>query len=197
VVTDDELARAPRWPADRLAELPGKIRGDLVGAWGDNVTRRFGAAALGRVRARVPALPTSCTKDDWLPAGAQVAVTEAIVDDCLGGEWAALYPCLVDDVKLGVGRVKLLAVRAIGAVRALRMSPGIAAKVYDRGTVTADVSPGRALLAFAGHPLFANQSWRLLQLYATRSLLELAGAPASTLTGTDRGADGFDLHAAW
>jgi hypothetical protein len=67
--------------------------------------------------------------------------------------------------------------------------------IYERGTAEARVEKRRARVELRGTPLFANPTWRLLQLFATRTLLELAGTPG-TVTGEDLG-DGFATIAAW
>lgn len=200
VWTVAELGRAQRWDAGRIAALPGRCRGDLVGPWGRNVERRFGAAALARVRARlsepVAALPDVLGAADWVPAGAPIVLTEAIADEAFGGDLAAMYPAVLEDTRAGIGRVRALAVRAIGPARALATTPKSVAGVYDRGAGEIAVEGRRARITFTGHPLFQNPTWRLLQLFATRVLLELAGAPGDA-EGEDVGQDAFRAVARW
>ena len=198
------LAAAPRWDLARVAAIPGRSRGDLLGPWGHNVVRRFGADALARVRARLGApldrLTETLTSRDWLPAYAQPVVTEAIVDELLGGDLRALYPLLVEDTRAGLGRVQLVLVRSMGAARALRLTPRTVRQVYECGTTKVDaeveVTGQRARIRFTGSPLFTHPTWRLLQLFATRTLLELAGSPG-TATGEDAGPEGFVAEVTW
>lgn len=199
-ITVDDLAAEPRWGPARLEQMSGRCRGDLLGRWGDNVVRRFGPAALTRVRARlIPPLDRLApvlTARDWVPLHAQVAVTEAIVDELLGGDMRALYPLLVEDTRAGLGRLELALVRGMGPARALKLGPRTFAKVHDRGTVEVTVDGRRARLGFRGSPLFGHPSWRILQLFAQRVLLELAGNPGDAV-GEDGDADGFTVIATW
>lgn len=200
-ISDDDLAREPRWDPARLAALPGRTRADLLGAWGPNVTKRFGAGALARVRARLPAcfadVPDVGSARAWVPAGAQLAVTEAIVDACLGGDPRALRAPILEDTRAGLGKVQLLAVRALGPARAIRLGIRDFTKLYDRGEAAAsDGDDRRVRCAFRGAPLFAHPTWRLLQLYATFTLLELAGQ-RGIVVGEDLGDGGFATIATW
>jgi hypothetical protein len=200
-LTDDVLASGPRWDAARLAGVPGRCRGDLLGPWGQNLARRFGPDALARVRRRLAPpldrIEPVLTARDWVPAHAQIAVTEAIVDELLGGDLRALYPLLVEDTRSSVGRVQLALLRTLGAARAFALAPRTFRKVHERGSVDVSVAGRRARLVFSGHPLFAHPSWRLLQLYAQRVMLELAGSPGEAV-GEDAGErDGFAVVASW
>ena len=199
-LTDETLATAPRWEAARLAALPGRCRGDLLGPWGRNLTARFGADAVARVQRRLaPPLDQVApvlTAKSWVPAHAQVALTEAIVDELLGGDLRALYPLLVADTRASLGRVQLLLVRSVGAARAFRQGPRAFRNTHDHGTADVELDGRRARLTFRGHPLFGHPTWRLLQLFATRTLLELAGTPGSA-AGEDTGADSFAAVATW
>jgi hypothetical protein len=200
-LTVESLAVQPRWESAAVLALPGKSRGDLVGAWGKNVVARFGEAGLARVRARLPApldrLELIQSSRDWLPVFAQLLVTEAIVDELLGGDWPALYPLLVEDTRTGLGRLQLALLRAMGPARALRLGPSTFAKVHERGAHEVELAGRRARLTFRDSPLFAHPSWRILQLLATRALLELTGH-AGSVVGEDGGAaDSFVAIATW
>lgn len=199
-LTVDDLATQPRWEAARLARLPGRCRGDLVGPWGDNLARRFGADAVTRVRRRLPPaladLAPVLTARDWLPAHAQLALTEAIVDEALAGDARALYPLLVEDTRAALGRVERTLVRTMGAVRALALAPRSFARTHERGAVTVETERRRARLVFRGSPAFAHPTWRLLQLMAQRVLLELCGTPGDAV-GEDAGDDAFAVEVRW
>ncbi|MBA3452060.1 MAG: hypothetical protein H0T42_03055 [Deltaproteobacteria bacterium] len=198
--TVEMLAAQPRWDPARLAAVPGRCRGDLLGPWGDNLTKRFGAAALPRVRARlVPPLDQMRavqTSTDWVPEYAQVAVTEAIVDEFLGGDLAALGPLFVEDARTNVSRMHRLLARSIGASRAIRIVPKPFRKLYERGSAEATVDGRRGRLSFSGSVLFANPTWRVLQLFSVRALLELTGS-TGTAVGDDTGADSFAAIVSW
>lgn len=198
--TIDSLVVEPRWELSRVQALPGRSRGDLLGSWGDNLTARFGPDALARVRKRLPPpldrLPPALTARDWVPVHAQLVVTEAIVDELLGGDMRALYPLLVEDTRAGLGRLHLMLVRTLGAERAFRLAPRTFHKVQERGTVEVDTAGRHARMSFRGSPMFAHPTWRLLQLYAMCTMLELADTPGSA-TGEDAGPDGFVAVARW
>lgn len=198
--TAEMLAAEPRWELARVLALPGRSRGDLLGPWGKNVIARFGPDALARVRRRLgpplDQLASVLTSRDWLPVHAQLVVTEAIADELLGGDLCALYPLLVEDTRTGMGRVQLLLARAMGAERALRLAPRIFQKVHERGSAEVEIENRRARLTFRGSPLFAHPTWRVLQLFATRTLLELVGRPG-TAVGEDGGPDKFSAAVTW
>lgn len=198
-LTIDTLAAEARWDRAQIAALPGRCRGDALGGWGENLVRRFGSDALTKVRTRVgtpySALSAVLTSRDWVPVGAQLVLTEAICDEYLGGDLRALYPLLVEDTRAGLGRIQLALIRTVGAGRVLARAAAQIRDIYERGTAEARVEKRRARVELRGTPLFANPTWRLLQLFATRTLLELAGTPG-TVTGEDLG-DGFATIAAW
>jgi hypothetical protein len=199
-ITVEDLASQPRWDPARVVAVSGRCRGDLLGPWGANLTRRFGPDALARVRRRLAppldAVPPVLTAKDWVPAHAQIVITEAIVDELLGGDMRALYPLLVEDTRSSLGRVELALVRAMGAGRAIKLAPRNFGKVHEGGRVEVTVAGRRAQLRFAGHPLFEHPSWRLMQLFAQRVLLELAGTPGDAV-GEDGGRDAFVCVATW
>lgn len=194
------LAAEPRWDARRLHSLPGRSRGDLLGGWGNNLETRFGADALARVRRRLAPpldeIPSAPTTRDWFPVYAQLALTEAIVDELFGGDMRALYPLLVEDTRAGMGRVHLGLLRGIGVERALRLAPRQFRKVHERGQVELEISGRRARLTFRGTPLFTNPTWRLLQVFATCTLLDLVGTPG-VVEGEHAGDDGFVTNTRW
>jgi hypothetical protein len=198
--TIESLAAEPRWDLARVQALPGKSRGDLLGSWGTNLTSRFGADALARVRKRLPPsldqLPSVLGARDWVPVYAQLVLTEAIVDELLAGDMRALYPLLVEDTRAGIGRVHLMLVRAMGPARTFRLAPRTFRQVHERGEIDVEVDGQRARTTFRGSPLFGHPTWRLLQLFATQLMLELADKPG-TATGEDGGPERFVAIASW
>jgi hypothetical protein len=195
-VTIEELA------ADRssIAEmLPGRCRGDLLGPWGTNVAKRYGADGLARVRRRLAPpldqLAPVLTAKDWVPILAQLRVTEAIVDEHLAGDWPALLPLIIEDARAGIGRIQLALLRSIGPGNAFRLTSRTLPQVYESGTGAATVEKKHARLEFTGNAVFAQPRWRLMQLFAMRTMMELAGVQG-TATGEDV-PDGFVAHARW
>lgn len=127
---------------------------------------------------------------------AQLVLTEAIVDELLGGDMRALYPLLVEDTRAGIGHVQLMLVRALAPQRAFQLAPRTFRKVHERGSVDVQIVGRCARIAFRGSPLFTHPTWRLLQLYANCTMLALADH-AGTATGEDAGPDGFVAIASW
>jgi hypothetical protein len=199
-LTIDTLAAAPRWDLAKLTGLPGRCRGDALGRWGENLARRFGPDAHKRVQRRVgppfDATAPVLTAKDWVPVGAQLALTEAIVDEFLGGDMRALYPLLLEDTRAGLGRLQVLAVKALGAGRVLARGAAGFRDIYERGSAESQIERGRARITFRGSPLFAHPTWRLLQLFATRTVMELAGSPGQ-VWGEHLGDDAFATLATW
>ena len=199
-LTLDTLAQQARWNPEQTLALPGTSRGDSIGAWGENLTHRFGFQTISRIRARLPAehaqIRPVLTANDILPVHAQLFLTEAIVDECLGGDLRALYPLIVEDTRAALGRLQLALVKTVGAHRAIAQGARQFRTIYDRGTAHADTAKGRARVEFRGHPLFAHPTWRALQLMATSTLLELAGSPGR-VTGEHLAEDSFATVATW
>lgn len=199
-LTLDTLAEAARWKAEETLTLVGTSRGDAIGPWGENLTRRFGPQAIARVRARLAAphaqIAPALTAKDILPVHAQLCLTEAIVDELLGGDLRALAPLITEDTRSGLGRLQLALLKTVGVHRAIAQGARQFRTIYDRGTADADTAKGRARVVFHGHRLFAHPTWRALQLMATATLLELAGSPGR-VTGEDLGQDSFATVATW
>lgn len=199
-LTLDTLASQPRWKPEETLTLVGTSRGDALGAWGDSLARRFGPQAIARVRARLPPqhvhIPPVLTAKDTLPVHAQLLLTEAIVDEFLGGDMRALYPLLVEDTRAALGRLQLALVKTVGAHRAIAQGARQFCSIYDRGTAVADTAKGHARVVFRDHPMFGHPTWRALQLMATGTLLELAGSPGR-VTGEHLAEDSFATVATW
>ena len=136
------------------------------------------------------------TADDWVPVHAQVAVTEAIVDELLGGDLVALYPLLIEDTRASLSRVHRLLARSIGVGRAIKIVPKPFRKVYEHGTAEVTVEGKRARLTFSENALFANGTWRVLQLFAVRTLFDLTDNTGIAV-GEDTGVDSFAVLVTW
>lgn len=198
-LTIDELVTASRWPLEATLSLAGRVRGDTLGPWGTNLAARFGADAVARVRVRLPhelaSIAPVLGERDRVPVFAQLVVTEAIVDEFLAGDMLALYPLLVADTRAGIGRVQLAVLRALGASGAFRLGPRTFRKVHERGVAEVAIVGHRARLVFRDNPLFAHPTWRVLQAFATRVMLELVGTPG-TVVG-EASTDAFTAIASW
>jgi hypothetical protein len=164
---------------------------------------RSGPEALARVRRRVgpphDSLAPVLTDRDWVPVHAQLLLTEAIADELFGGDLLALYPALLEDTRNGLGRLKLAGLRVLGVARAFKIVPKIFNKVHDKGSVALEsAAAGWAgvRLRFTGTPLFTHPTWRILQLFATKVVLDLAGVQGEVV-GHDGGEYGFLVDAGW
>jgi hypothetical protein len=196
-LTIDELVAAPRWPLDRTMALAGRVRGDTLGPWGDNLRKRFGPDALARVLARLP-MPVApvLTDRDRVAVYAQLLVTEAIVDELLDGDMLALLPLIIADTRASIGTIKLAAMRVMGIGNLLRLGPKTFRDVHENGTHEAVVAKKSAHLTFANNPLFAHPTWRVLQVFATSVLFDLVGAKGDVL-GEETGDAAFTSIATW
>jgi hypothetical protein len=196
-----DIAATPRWSADRTRALEGTCRGDALGEWGINLTRRFGDDALVRVRSRLDpiaaAVPARTGPKDRFPVFAQIDITEGIIDECLGGDPLELYSLAAEDTRRGVNRVSLALLRRLGPPRVFKLAPRLHGRVYDVGRLDADVDKNSARLHFSGATLFEHPTWRLLQLYANATLLELAGVEGAEVSGEERGAQSFGVIVRW
>jgi len=194
------LAQQPRWEMTQTLALPGWCRGDALGGWGENLTRRFGAGAHDRLRRHLPAeharVAPVLTARDTVPVHAQLVLTEAICDEFLGGDLTALVPLIVEDTRAGLGRIQRALVKTMGAHRALAHGANGFRDIYDRGSAHAETAKGRARVTFRGHPVFGHPTWRALQLMATHTVLELAGTPGA-VSGEELGEDAFVTVASW
>lgn len=197
-----DLAGAPRWDLEATLRLEGRVRGDLLGPWADNLARRFGDAAEARVRRRLPAalatLPARLTSADWAPVAAQLVLTEAIADELLAGDLAGLGPLIIDDARRGVGRAQRVLAYAMGPARLIGMAPRWWDETYQRGQVEVRTSRGDRLarLQFRGHPVLAHPTWRWLQLVAQRAALALTGQ-AGDAVGFDLDGGGVAIEVRW
>jgi hypothetical protein len=199
-LTIDELAAVPRWPLEHTLGLAGRVRGDTLGAWGDNLRERFGQSALDKVRARLPAehaqIAPVLGDRDRVPVHAQLLITEAIVDELLDGNVLALLPLLVADTRAGLGRIRLTAMRVAGVGNLIRLGPKAFRDVHEKGDHDVDVSAGRAEMRFRGNRLFVHPTWRVLQVFATRVLFDLVNKRGEVV-GVDAGDDAFAAIATW
>jgi hypothetical protein len=199
-LTIDELAAVPRWPLEHTLALAGRVRGDTLGAWGDNLRKRFGQSALEKVRARLPAehaqIAPVLGDRDRVPVHAQLSITEAIVDEFLEGNILALLPLIVADTRAGVGAVRHAAMRLAGPRTLIGLGPKAFRDVHEKGEHDVDVSSGRAEMRFRGNRLFGHPTWRVLQVFATRVLFDLVNKRGDVV-GVDAGDDAFTAIATW
>lgn len=174
---EDILATGVVWP--EFGPLPARCNGTLMGKWGANLERRFGPrAALDIVEALgsdAEGLKLNPSKRDWIPVSAQLRASELIVTRHYEGSWSALYPAVAEDARRGSNRAALLLLRKLGPAKVLGFAPRAFPKLYDRGALDAEVRPQSAVLCFHGARFFEHPTWQVLQVFAQRVLIELAG----------------------
>ncbi len=86
--------------------------------------------------------------------------------------------------------------RSLGVGRTIKIMPKVFRKVYERGTADVAVDGRSARMSFADNALFSNPTWRVLQLYAVRTLFDLTDT-AGTVVGEDTGLDSFAALVSW
>lgn len=196
----DVLARRRRG-AVRGRTLPGRCRGTVLARWAELVRRHFGESALARIRGAVedwlPGVPEAPTDDAWFPVGVQLELTDAVIDECLGGDPRALEAMLADDVRASIGRASALLLRSVGPGPVLARARQLHAHLYDVGHARAVVRSGTAVIDCEGTPLFAHPTWQLLQLFAHRGFVALTGRELRALHASMPAADAFRVELAW
>jgi len=197
----EELAHAPAWPTDRVAELEGRCRGVVMRDWGAHVRARWGEAGLAEVREAAALspedLPDAPAPRVWYPVAHQLVVTRAIADRHLGGDLLALEPLLVEAGRSARDRVVEWAMRRVGPGFVLKHAHRVHRDLYDRGEVTSDVRRGEATLRWEGAGIFAEPTWRVLQCFALRGAVRLLGRELGHLEAASEGGDDLTLRLGW
>lgn len=181
--------------------LAGRCRGVALSRWAASCRTHFGELALARVRTRVAAqgwaVPDEPSHDAWFPVGVQLALTDAILDECLDGDAAALEPIVVADVRATLPKAAALLLRAAGPGSVLARAPRIHAHVYDVGRADAEVRRRAATVCYRGAALFVQPTWRVLQRCAMRGLVQVCGRSVVALDEVDLGDDGWRVELTW
>lgn len=195
-----DLAQTPRWPAERTLALPGRVRGDALGNWGENLKRRFGSDAVDRIRARVSpetakVAPKLGAKDS-IAIFSQIEITEAVVDLFFDGDIVGIEPMLVEDTRRAIGTVGVLFLRGVGPKRVLEHAATGYSMFYDQGKVEVEAQrrSGRIIYRDAAH--MDNPTWRVLQVFAQRTLYALGGTEAGVTTA-EVGPQAFAIDLSW
>jgi hypothetical protein len=196
-----EVARRPRWSAERTLGLEGRCRGVVLAKWAENCRRHFGEPALRRLRDALPVwahdLPDAPPEDAWFPVGLQLRLTELVIDELLGGDALALEDLLRADVARSVGRATAMFLRTVGPGPVLARSRQIHPTLYDVGRVVADVGPCRSTITHEDAALFGHPTWALLQLFAHRGFIELTGRTIVRATATTTGHHATRIDVVW
>ncbi len=200
-MTLDDLALSERWPADRLAGLPGRVRGVVLRDWARNVSHRFGPSAVDAVRAALgtdsPALADQPDPEAWLPVPLLLRTADALLHDVAGGDPHRLVDLLHDATAAASPRVATWLARRLGPTAFFKKAPDAHPHLYDVGTVTASHTRDSVTFHCAGAALFAHPTWALLQLAALSALLRFLQRTPTRLTATPAGPDALTLTVAW
>ena len=169
-----ELAASPRWEPSRTAAIPGRCRGVLLADWAENFTERWGARAVARVRQGLRAegldLPDAPGPVAWYPVGAQLRLTELLLDEVVDGDVDALRDALLALVD-GYHAARFIA-RRLGLERLVVKSSGLHRRCYDVGHSQVQTQHGSAIVSTSGAALVTHPTWQLLQLLAFKAALK-------------------------
>lgn len=169
----------PRWSAARVEALPGRCRGKALAGWAAASRRRFGDIGVARLRraagSLVEDLPEEPAADAWFPVGVQLRLTDALVDELLGGDEDALEEILRAEVEDKLGRLDRMLLRGLGPGVLLRRAESMHRQLYDVGHVRSLVEGSRATIVARGAQVFANPTWQRLQVIAHRLLVTSTG----------------------
>ncbi len=194
------LARQPRWPRAQIEALPGRCRGRVLEGWARTCRRHFGEAGLRRLRQAAGPLargiPEQPSPRAWFSAGVQVALTDALIDELLGGDALALEDLLRVEIERSMGRVQRALVRSVGPASILRRAAAIHRQAYDHGQASSVVHDREAVVTSQGSALFENPTWQLLQLIAHRLLIEQTGRVLVDIGGCTS-VQRFDVRMSW
>jgi len=195
-------SRQPRWPIERVRTIPGQVRGVLLRDWAPLLDRRWGAGAAQRVRDRAgdlaQAVPDAPRSDQWLPIAAQIALTDAIIDEFLAGDALRLEPLLTQDTVRDLGLPRRMLLRAYGPVAGYRRVADAYQRAYDIGHCQADVRDHGAVVRCMGATAFGNPTWRTLHLIGHGiALALLTGRSDCTVAGRAMESGGFEFGVRW
>jgi len=196
-----ELAARAPWSAAEVLALPGRCRGSVLARWAALCRRRFGDAAVQRVRAELGPLsadlPDDPPDDAWFPVAVQIRLTDVVVAEFLGGDPSRLQPLLADDVARQLGRAAGMFLRAVGPAPVLARAKQIHPSLYDVGRARTDIRSTQATIHCEGARLFANPTWQILQLMAHAGFVELTGRRVISLGATMPADDALRIDVRW
>lgn len=196
-----ELAETPRWSVDEVNALEGHCSGEVLYRWAENVERRWGKHALMTIRDGMgdlgPRVPDAPNKGDWFPIACQIRITDLIIDELLDGDAEELEPLLLEDTHHNGGIAMRFLLRRVGPARVFRNAHRIHPRCYDVGSVSSTLNGTHATVVCQGASLFANPTWRMLQLMGHRVLLAHTGQQVISVSGEALGDDGFKSYCEW
>ncbi len=200
-VTIEELASSARWELERIKALEGRCVGSLMKDWAVNLRQRFGEHAEAHVRNCLgdwsEALPAAPVPSVWLPVALKLRTFDVIRDEFLGGDLLRLEAMLWEDLERDTSPTARGMLRLTGPNVLLRQAGTFHAKLYDQGTLLAQVGWGEATLDFSKALFFGNPTWRILQAFALRFLLKLTGREERELVALPAKEDAFRIRIRW
>ncbi len=196
-----EASDAQLWSSEATMALAGRCRGVLLRGWASRVRRRWGEDAPDLLRADVgvgvDTLPDHPDARAWLPVGPYLRLNEAIVARCCAGDTAAFAAALADDARRSAGFLARTVARRLGPERLLRQAVDAHPQLFDVGETELDGVAGDRLIRYSGARVFDQPTWRFLQLFGLRLLIESGGADLRACDGAARGPTTFDVRLRW
>jgi hypothetical protein len=142
-------------------------------------------------------LPDDPPPRAWLPLWLQIRVTDLIVDHLLGGDILALEPLVAEDAARNDDKLLAWMVRKLGPRMLMRQAGTAHGHVYDLGRVRSEVEESQAVVVFEGAAFFGNPTWRVLQLFSQRLMLDGMGRARREAVGFDLGPESFGTRLVW
>jgi hypothetical protein len=194
-----DLASTPRRPVEETEGIEGRCRGALLADWAENFAEQWGAEAPRTIReglgALSGALPDAPGAVAWYPIGAQLRVTEILLDEIVDGDVQGLRDALM--ALVDTHRAARFLARRLGLRRLISQVSTLFGQCYDRGRTEVRVTPGHGVITMAGADLVTHPTWQLLQLVGYEVLAELAGHPDAVVSGRIGSGRLFEVHVSW
>lgn len=184
---------------DAPSTAPAHVRGSLIDRWDEHLRRRWGPSALAAAQAAIRdaglRAPSPVDPTAWYPAHLQIVIAQHLVTTHLDGRWDRLPEIVAGDVRHVLGRARSAVVRALGPGAVVANAEKLFSESYDVGRLEVR-KRGRRHFEFAYHDaeLFADPTWRRVQVAAWAAVFELTGKHAEVLAD---GGDAFVLTCRW
>jgi hypothetical protein len=141
-------------------------------------------------------LPNAPTKKHWVPIWAQIRLPQIIVDEWLDGDILA-FETLFGETTGTTDKVMFWLGSKVGPTAVLKRANSYHARVCDAGTLDSTAGPGWARLHFQDAEVFANPSWRVLQILGMRTMFSYLNRRLDDIHGVETGPRNFEMNLAW